>query len=276
MPGGPHAERAAPGHDEVGAADQLRRQRRGEAAAHVQVPRAAAEQALGRGRRRQQRAALIRQLLQRLPGSAAAGAPARDEHRLLRRPQRGGERLDLSLLRRGRLGSGGPGRAARRARSTRPPAHPAAWRAPRSGVPAPPSGTRGRRRRSPGSRSAAPPGWPRRPRVSASTPIRKLDCTAEALTSAASTSMGVRLLAASVIPVSAFVMPGPWCRLRIAGRPVLRAHASAMHAAPFSCRAATNRAPRATSAFVTMKFPLPTTPKMVSAPRSASAAATAS
>ncbi len=113
-------------------------------------------------------------------------------------------------------------------------------------------------------------------RVSASTPIRKLDCTAEALTSAASTSMGVRLLAASVIPVSAFVMPGPWCRLRIAGRPVLRAHASAMHAAPFSCRAATNRAPRATSAFVTMKFPLPTTPKMVSAPSSASAAATAS
>ena len=43
----------------------------------------------------------------------------------------------------------------------------------------------------------------------AATSIRKFDVTAEALTSAASTSMGVRLLAASVMPVSALVMPGP-------------------------------------------------------------------
>jgi hypothetical protein len=36
-----------------------------------------------------------------------------------------------------------------------------------------------------------------------------------------------------------------------------------MTAAPPSCRAATNRAPPAISAFVTWKFPLPTTPNTV-------------
>src|SRR5688572_22839759 len=43
-----------------------------------------------------------------------------------------------------------------------------------------------------------------------------------------------------------------------------------MMAAPASCRVATNRAPAPTSALVTWKLPLPTTPKTWSSPRRAS------
>jgi hypothetical protein len=39
-----------------------------------------------------------------------------------------------------------------------------------------------------------------------------------------------------------------------------------MLAAPFSCRAATKRAPREISALVIWKLPLPTRPKTVSTP----------
>src|SRR5689334_7699982 len=106
--------------------------------------------------------------------------------------------------------------------------------------------------------------------------MRKLDRTAALATSAASTSRGVRLLAASVMPVIALVSPGPWCTDRIPGRPVPRAQASAAHAAPHSCLAATNRAPLAIRAFVTWKLPLPTSPNTVSAPRLARVAPTAS
>ena len=81
------------------------------------------------------------------------------------------------------------------------------------------------------------------------------------MASAARTTSGVRLLAASVMPVIALVSPHPWWTLTTATRPLTRAKASAIVAAPPSCRAATNRAPAATSALVTWKFPLPTTPK---------------
>jgi hypothetical protein len=86
------------------------------------------------------------------------------------------------------------------------------------------------------------------------------------VTSGASTTSGVRLLAASVSPVSALVTPGPWCTLSTASLPDTRAYPSAMLAAPPSCAAGTNRAPAATSAFVTWKLPLPTTPKTWSTP----------
>src|SRR5262249_57089757 len=72
--------------------------------------------------------------------------------------------------------------------------------------------------------------------ASAGTSMRKLDRTAAPATLAASTSSGVRLLAASVMPVSALVSPGPWCTLKIPTRPVSRAQASAAQAAPHSWR----------------------------------------
>ena len=50
----------------------------------------------------------------------------------------------------------------------------------------------------------------------------KLECFAAWLTSAARTSSGVRLLAASVSAVRALVMPGPWCRDSTPGRPPIR------------------------------------------------------
>src|ERR1700734_1942241 len=106
--------------------------------------------------------------------------------------------------------------------------------------------------------------------------MRKLDRTAEAGTSAARTSSGVRLLAASVMPVTALVRPGPWCTLSRPVRPAVRAHPSAMAAAPPSCRAAMYRAPWLIRALVRWKLPLPTTPNTVSAPSPASVAATAS
>ena len=68
--------------------------------------------------------------------------------------------------------------------------------------------------------------------------IRKFDRSAAAGTSAASTSSGVRLLAASVSPVIAFVSPGPWCTLHAASRPLTRAYPSVMQIAPPSWRAA--------------------------------------
>src|SRR5580704_16352306 len=106
--------------------------------------------------------------------------------------------------------------------------------------------------------------------------MRKLDRTAAAGTSAASTTSDVRLLAASVMPVTALVSPGPWCTLSRPVRPAVRAHPSAMAAAPPSCRAATYRAPWLIRALVMWKLPLPTTPNTVSAPSPAKVAATAS
>ena len=73
--------------------------------------------------------------------------------------------------------------------------------------------------------------------ASAATSMRKLEDTAGPATSAASTSSGVRLLAASVMPVTALVSPGPWCTVSSPVRPAVRAQPSAMHAAPPSCLA---------------------------------------
>src|SRR6476469_2284303 len=78
------------------------------------------------------------------------------------------------------------------------------------------------------------------------------------------------------MPVIALVRPHPWCTVTAATRPLIRAKASAMVAAPHSCRAATNRAPAATMAFVTWKLPEPTTPKTWSTPSSTRVAPTVS
>ena len=106
--------------------------------------------------------------------------------------------------------------------------------------------------------------------------MRKFDRTAAAGVSAASTSSGVRLLAASASAVSVFVSPGPWWTLATPTRPLTRAHPSAMLTAPLSWREDAKRAPRAASALVTRRLPLPRSPKTVSTPCSASAAPTAS
>ena len=53
--------------------------------------------------------------------------------------------------------------------------------------------------------------------------MRKFERIAARGASPASTSSGVRLLAASVSPVSMFVKPGPWWTLQTPTRPLTRA-----------------------------------------------------
>ncbi len=59
--------------------------------------------------------------------------------------------------------------------------------------------------------------------TSASWSMRKLDRTAAAPVSAASTNSCVRLFAASVMPVIALVSPQPWCSDSTPTRPLVRA-----------------------------------------------------
>ncbi|MBD2900778.1 hypothetical protein amrb99_97870 [Actinomadura sp. RB99] len=59
--------------------------------------------------------------------------------------------------------------------------------------------------------------------ASAAWSIRKFERTADAATSPASTSSGVRLLAASAMPVTALVRPGPWCTDTTPSPPLTRA-----------------------------------------------------
>ena len=91
MPHGPHVQRAAPAHDQVGRTDQFGGERGGEAAAHVQVPRAAAEQAPGRCRRGQQRTAGVGEPLQVRPGLRDPRPPPGHEHRPLGQGQLAGQ-----------------------------------------------------------------------------------------------------------------------------------------------------------------------------------------
>src|SRR5579875_2620175 len=86
-----------------------------------------------------------------------------------------------------------------------------------------------------------------------------------AVASAARISIGVRLLAASVIPVIALVRPGPRWTDSTPSPPLTRAYASAITAAPPSCRAAVP-ARAAVSALVRWKLPLPATQNTVVTP----------
>jgi hypothetical protein len=106
--------------------------------------------------------------------------------------------------------------------------------------------------------------------------IEKFVGTGAGADSAASTSIGVRLLAASPMPVTAFVSPQPWCTETSATVSLMRAYASAIVAAPPSWRVAVNSTPASRSAFVTAKLPEPTTPKQCRAPSFASARPTSS
>ena len=81
VPQCPHVQRAAPANHQVSAADQLGGQRRGKAAADIEIPGIAAEQALGRGRGGQQRPARVGQRLQVGPGPGDPGPAPGDEHR---------------------------------------------------------------------------------------------------------------------------------------------------------------------------------------------------
>jgi hypothetical protein len=96
-------------------------------------------------------------------------------------------------------------RAVRKARTTSASALAAEWT--RSGT-APPERAR--------------PGWS----------MAKFERTAEAVASAASTMSGVRDLAASTMPVVAFVSPQPWWTDSRPTRPDMRAYPSAIIAAP--------------------------------------------
>ncbi len=121
-------------------------------------------------------------------------------------------------------------------------------------------------RSTPAPSVAATPAWS----------TRKFELRAAAGASPVTSSSGVRALAASVSPVSAFVNPGPWWTLHTPTRPLTRAYPSAMQIAPFSWRAWWNAAPAACSACVARKFPLPSTPKASRTPSSASVRPTAS
>src|SRR5690606_4502874 len=83
VPGSPHVQRAAPGDDQVRAADELGGERGGETAGDVQVPRVAGEEAPRGGGDREQGPAPVRERGQRGPGrvGAAGGAAAGDEDR---------------------------------------------------------------------------------------------------------------------------------------------------------------------------------------------------
>ena len=162
---------------------------------------------------------------QRRPGAGQHGAAAGDDRRPLApragsRPRACDGRARPGAARRERRGRrGGTASASQSAactssgsisttarRSTRRAPH----RARDVGHRGRPARARARRRRRP-------------TRTSASWSIRKFDRSAAAGVSAASTSTGVRLLAASVSPVIVFVRPGPWCTLQAASRPLTRA-----------------------------------------------------
>ena len=85
--------------------------------------------------------------------------------------------------------------------------------------------------------------------------------------SAARTTSGVRLLAASVMPVIALVSPQPWCTLTRGrpGRSRGRRRRPSSRRRPRAARRRTARR-RRLSALVTWKLPLPTTPKTWSTP----------
>ena len=219
VPHRPHVQGAAPADDQVGAADQLGGQRRGEPAGDVQRPRAAGEQSLRHRRRGQQRAGTrSASCLQRGPAPGPASAAAGHEHRpRARRARRG-----ASASR--RTPSGVDRRSGRRRR-------------PRAGLASAALGcglhVSGRFSRT--VRAVAAPRSPRRRAASATAVAAEVDSARHGapppaasarlvdekfdrgwVASAATTTSGVRLLAASVMPVIALVSPQPWCTVTAA------------------------------------------------------------
>ena len=220
VPHRPHVQRAAPADDQVGAADQLGGQRRGEAAGDVERPRVAREQALGDGRRRQQRAAALGERLQRRAGSrrrGRRGRPRRPAARAAR--ERLGEPADAVRVGSGRRAPAGQPGPRPDAAGTSRGLHvqrqvehdgPALVAAPSQTAAARLADRVVRRRR----RARAPR---RRPRPAP--PGRRRSSTAAGSPRRPATTSGVRLLAASVMPVIALVSPQPWCTVTAATVP---------------------------------------------------------
>ncbi len=267
----PRVQPRAEGEHDVGLREQLGGERRREAAGDPEVEGVAGEQALRRRGRRQQRAAAVAQRgdAPGPPRQAAAPRPPMSTGCCAAASRPAASRTASAL------GAGGRGQrpASRGRRSTRrrrgldvDRQHEHDGRALRL---RPVQRAGGVRRRGLPARGCA-----RRPRPTEATrscwSMRKFEPSAAAGVSPASTSSGVRLLAASARAVTAFVSPGPWCTEATPTRPVALAQPSAMQTAPCSWRAATNVAPSAHSALVTTKLPLPTTPKTVSTPCAAS------
>ena len=221
VPHRPHVQRAAPADDQVGAADQLGRQRRGEAAGDVERPPVVVEQPLRGGARREQRA----RCAPPVPRSASRASVTR---RPVRR--RTPDAATPTSTRRQRVDLGrhpAPRRRGHRVRRTdgsRSPASSACTasgrfsstvRRPRSARVVRGDGRRDcvggdfdAHRHRTDRRRPAPPGR-RRSSTAARSPRRR--CTI----------IGVRLLAASVIPVIALVSPQPWCTVSAATRPLV-------------------------------------------------------
>ena len=268
MPGGPHGQRRAPGDHQVGVGDQLGGQRGGEAAGDAERPR------LGRrtARAPRRRSPAARRSASASASSSAPGVPgaaAGDEHRALgaveqRRPSvgdrgpapgRGGRQV-------GRAGAGAGDRG-RGLHVERQVEHDGAALVAAGAVGPDDVGHRRRRRVHPlgdGADGARP---------AASWSMRKFDRTAAPAVSAASTSSGVRLFAASAMPVIALVSPQPWCT-RDAPRPRPTCGRTRRPSSPRRPRGGRRRTgtPAARSALVTWKLPLPTTPNACPTPSS--------
>ena len=210
VPGRPHVQRAAPADDEVGAADQLGGERRGEPAGDAERPRVPANRPVGHRRGGQQRPAAARPALERPPAPASrAPRPARNTGRRAAASSVG-QLGDRGGGRPGGAGSGSTGAAGTgQLRRPAPPGRPAAGsartvrRSPTARAVGP------RRRRRPRSRPVQPLGTAPTARGQAVLVDPEVRAHRGAAVSAASTSSGVRLLAASVMPVIALVSPGP-------------------------------------------------------------------
>ena len=249
---------AAPAHDQVGPADQLGGQRRGEAAADLEVVRARREQARPTAEVVSSAPHASASAPGR-PGLRRPGAPPGQEHRPLR--ARAATRASSAAA--SGAGRAGPQRRRRRDRRRvalrrldveREIEHHRATRRLRG-----PVGPDDVVHRRPGQCTRS--GRRRPSAASASWSIAEVGPTAEPATSAASTSSGVRLFAASVMPVIALVRPSPGARsARRPGRWSGRTRRPSSRHRPRAGRRRTGH-PGATSALVTWKLPLPTTPK---------------
>ena len=179
----------------------------------------AVEQALRHGRRRQQRAAAVGEPLERLAAAGSAGAPAGHEHRPLGRAQRGGEPLQVRSVRRHRRRAVGDGAGAAgpvssvctssgRFSST-------VRRSPTAVATAAAACATAVVRRGDAHRDRADRGGQRR--------LVDVEVRAGPGRLGRDTISGVRLFAASVMPVIALVSPQPWCTVTRRHPPLIRA-----------------------------------------------------
>ena len=230
VPRRPLVQRGPEGHDDVGLGEQPGGERGGEAAGDAEVERVAAEEAVGHRGRREQRAGALAERAQRRPGAGEDRAAPGDEHRPLGTREEVGDLCHRAGGRAGRQRRHGRARAASAAPSASASAAGSSAACTSSGAMSTTArrSTRARRTARATSATAVPGPWTRSAtapteRTSAAWSMRKFERIAAAGVSAATSTSGVRLLAASVSPVIAFVSPGPWCTLHAATVPLTRA-----------------------------------------------------